>query len=92
MKYIESGIILKAYLIAINLITYGAVALDKWKAIHGKWRIKEKTLIGLAAIGGSVGGLMAMYTFHHKTRHPKFVYGLPFILLVQLVILFLLDK
>lgn len=90
MELIRNNELIRLYLIAINIISFGAYALDKWKAIHGQWRISEKTLMGLAVIGGSVGALMSMYTFHHKTRHTKFVYGIPFIMIVQLVILFTL--
>ena len=61
-------------------ILYG---LDKRKARRGKWRITEKTLIGIAVIGGSVGAIAGMLLFHHKTKHWYFKYGLPAILLIQ---------
>jgi uncharacterized membrane protein YsdA (DUF1294 family) len=61
---------------------------DKQKAIRGQWRIPEKVLIGVAVLGGSVGAIAGMYTFRHKTRHGKFKYGLPLILLVQLYLLY----
>lgn len=59
------------YLIAINLITFFAFGIDKRKAEKGAWRTKESTLLGLAAIGGSVGALLGMNAFRHKTKHKK---------------------
>lgn len=59
---------------------------DKLKAKRGAWRIPEKTLIGVAAAGGSVGTLIGMYLFRHKTRRIKFTLGIPLILIVQLAL------
>ena len=67
-----------------NLITFFQMGLDKRKAVKGKWRIPERVLFGLAILGGSIGAIAGMYTFHHKTRHRSFTIGLPAILLVQL--------
>ena len=61
---------------------------DKRKARRGAWRIPEATLIGTAALGGSIGVLAGMYLVRHKTRHLKFTLGVPFILIVQLVLVF----
>lgn len=72
------------YLILINLIAFLAFGLDKRKAKRNAWRVKEATLIGLAIIGGSVGALLGMKVFHHKTLHKKFTIGIPFILAVQI--------
>ena len=72
------------YLILINLIAFLAFGLDKRKAKRNAWRVKEATLIGLAIIGGSVGALLGMKVFHHKTLHKKFTIGSPFILAVQI--------
>ena len=58
--------------------------IDKRKAIKQRWRIPEATLMGVAAAGGSIGSLCGMYTFRHKTRHPKFTVGIPAILIAQL--------
>jgi uncharacterized membrane protein YsdA (DUF1294 family) len=58
--------------------------IDKQKAKKKKWRIPEATLMSFAAIGGSIGALMGMYTFHHKTLHKKFTLGIPAILLLQI--------
>mgnify|MGYP000658285553 CR=1 FL=1 len=78
------------WLILINIITFVIYALDKYKAIHHAWRIPERTLILLAAIGGSVGALSAMYTVRHKTKHNKFRIGVPVILVIQIIVLYIL--
>ena len=70
-------------LLLIWLIIY---AIDKYKSMHHKWRIRESTLILLAVIGGSVGALLAMYTVRHKTKHNKFRIGVPVILAVQIIV------
>lgn len=59
---------------------------DKLKARRGAWRIPESTLMGVAAIGGSVGALIGMYRFRHKTRHVKFTLGIPLILIAQIAL------
>ena len=59
---------------------------DKLKAKRGAWRIPEATLLGVAAIGGSIGALAGMYTFRHKTRHIKFTLGIPLILIAQIAL------
>jgi len=82
--------ILVYYLVIINLITCGAFAWDKRLARHGARRIAEGTLLLYSLLGGSVGGLLGMYVFRHKTRHFKFKWGLPLILLLQAGLLFYL--
>lgn len=77
---------LKIYLIIINIIAFILYGLDKKKAVEGKWRIPESTLIGVAVIGGSVGAFAGMRFFHHKTQKPKFFLGLPIIFCVQIII------
>ena len=74
------------YLIGINVLTFLAFGLDKWKARRDRWRIPEATLLLLAVLGGSVGALLGMWVFHHKTKHLKFVLGLPLILLAQVAL------
>ena len=76
------------YLIGINILTFLIFGADKWKAKRDKWRIPEDTLIWLAIVGGSVGALLGMYLFRHKTKHRKFQIGIPVILLVQLGLLY----
>lgn len=80
------------YLICINMITIAVYGMDKRNAVHGKWRIRVSTLLGLAAVGGSSGALLAMRLFHHKTRKKKFTIGVPLMLLVQVALLFFLIK
>ena len=60
--------------------------VDKYKARKNRWRIPERTLIGSAFLGGSVGALLGMYTFRHKTRHLKFTLGVPAILIAQIAL------
>lgn len=81
--------IIDVWLIFINIFTFAAYALDKYKAVHHAWRIPERTLILLAVIGGSVGALLAMYTVRHKTKHNKFRIGVPAILIVQIVLAYI---
>ncbi len=75
------------YLIAINVITFIVYGIDKLKAKEHWWRISEATLLLLAVIGGSLGAWAGMYVFHHKTKHKKFKWGVPAILLLQLALL-----
>lgn len=75
--------ILLAYLIIINAAAFILMLADKIKAKRGSWRIPEATLMGIAALGGSVGALAGMYTFRHKTKHIKFTLGIPLILAAQ---------
>ena len=79
------------YLAAINVITFLIYGIDKWKAKKQKWRISESTLLMLAVIGGSVGAWIGMKTWHHKSLHKKFKYGIPFILTLQLALMIYLH-
>lgn len=72
------------YLAVVNVTAFALYGLDKYKAKKGAWRIPEKTLLGIAVIGGSVGALAGMNFFRHKTRHWYFKYGLPAILAIHL--------
>lgn len=74
------------YLAAINAITFIVYGIDKLKARKGMWRIPETTLLMLAAIGGSMGAWLGIKTWHHKTLHKKFRYGVPAILIIQTAI------
>lgn len=78
------------YLIGINVLTFLLYGIDKWRAQRDRWRIPEDTLIWLAIVGGSIGALLGMYLFRHKTRHRKFTIGIPVILAVQLVLAYFL--
>ena len=74
------------YLLLINALALVLMLADKIKAKNNLWRIPERTLMLSAALGGSVGALIGMFLFRHKTRHPKFTVGIPAILVVQLFI------
>lgn len=75
------------YFIIINIISFILMFLDKRRAIKNKWRISENTLMLVSILGGSIGGILGMYTFRHKTKHLKFKVGIPIILIIQLLIL-----
>ena len=77
--------IILPYLLIINVATAVIYGWDKLCAIKHWWRVPEITLLGIAAIGGSIGALMGMRLFHHKTLHLKFKYGVPVILVLQVV-------
>lgn len=77
---------LKLYLVTINAIAFLLMLVDKYKAKKNLWRIPEATLMGVAAIGGSFGALVGMYTVRHKTRHKKFTVGIPALLIIQILI------
>lgn len=77
---------LAVWLIAINLVTFAVYGADKRRARRGAWRIPEKTLFLLPLLGGSVGALLGMRVFRHKTKHWYFVWGVPAILLAQLAL------
>ena len=72
------------YLLLINAAAFMLMLVDKRKARKNRWRIPERTLILSAALGGSIGALLGMYTFRHKTRHLKFTLGIPAILIAQI--------
>ena len=73
------------YIVLINIIAFGAMYWDKKRAIKGKWRIKENTLLLLVLLGGGIGAIAGMYTFRHKTKKMAFVIGYPLILICQII-------
>lgn len=79
------------YLFAVNMLSFVLMGDDKRRAKRGERRIAEKTLFLSAAAGGSIGAIVGMVLFRHKTRHLRFVLGLPVILLIQLTIFLLLS-
>lgn len=72
------------YLIFINVIAFALYGMDKWRAKTRQWRISEKKLILVAVIGGSIGAMIGMTVFHHKTRKWYFKLGIPVILMIQI--------
>lgn len=79
------------YLVIVNVLAFALYGIDKYKAKAGAWRIPEKTLLGIAVLGGSVGAIAGMKTFHHKTKHWYFRYGLPALLAIQLAAVYFLT-
>jgi uncharacterized membrane protein YsdA (DUF1294 family) len=77
--------VISILLLSINVVTFFVYGIDKWKAKKGKWRISEATLLILAIIGGSFGALLGIKVWHHKTMHKKFKYGVPAIIVLQLI-------
>lgn len=82
MQFAVWGVL--AYLVVINIVTFIVFGLDKAKAKNHSWRVPERTLFILAIIGGSIGAIIGMHTFRHKTRKWYFAIGMPVILIVQL--------
>lgn len=74
------------YLAIINLVGFCMMGIDKLKAKRHEWRIPEAALFAVAIFGGSIGSIIGMYTFRHKTKHASFVVGMPVILAVQVLI------
>ena len=72
------------YLALINLLTFVFYGVDKRRAKKGAWRISEKTLLLLPLLGGSIGGILGMQVFRHKTKHWYFQFGVPAVLILQL--------
>ena len=73
-------------LAAVNVASFAAMGIDKAKAKAGAWRVPEATLFLLAVLGGSVGGILGMQLFRHKTKHKTFTVGFPAILVCQLAL------
>ena len=78
--------LLIAYFVIVNIIGFALMGIDKHKAKKRAFRIPEATLFIVAIIGGSIGSILGMHIFRHKTRHWYFVYGMPFILAVQIIL------
>lgn len=74
------------YLLLINAAAFLLMLVDKLKAKKNRWRIPERTLFGSALLGGSVGAILGMYTFRHKTKHLSFTLGMPAILIAQVAL------
>ena len=78
-------IVLVIYFLLVNLLGIISMYSDKQRAKKRAFRIPESTLFAIAIIGGSIGCIAGMYVFRHKTRHWRFVYGMPFILILQIL-------
>ncbi|WP_245712524.1 DUF1294 domain-containing protein [Anaerobacillus alkalilacustris] len=76
-----------AYAFFINIVSFIYMFVDKQKAIKGQWRISERKFFLLAIIGGSVGIMLGMRTFRHKTKHNSFRIGMPVIMIIQIVLM-----
>lgn len=74
------------YLAAVNLAAFALMGLDKRRARRGAWRISEKALFLPAVLGGALGGLLGMRVFRHKTKHWYFRFGMPALLIVQIIL------
>lgn len=77
--------ILFYYVVAINVLGFCLMGIDKWKARKNRWRVPEKTLFLTALFGGSIGAFVGMYVFRHKTKKLRFTIGLPVILVLQIL-------
>ena len=78
--------ILIGYLAMVNVVAFVTYGIDKLKARRNQWRIPESTLLLLAMIGGSIGAWIGLKVWRHKTLHKKFKYGIPLIIVVQIVL------
>ena len=74
------------YLLVINIAAFLMMGIDKRKAVKERWRISEKALFTAAFMGGSIGAMLGMKAFHHKTLHKKFTIGMPAVLILQLAL------
>lgn len=84
--------LLAYYIVFINLLGIILMFLDKRKAVKNRWRISENTLMFTALIGGSLGCLIGMYTFRHKTKHKKFTIGIPVLLIANILCIMMIIK
>ncbi|MCR4587781.1 MAG: DUF1294 domain-containing protein [Lachnospiraceae bacterium] len=80
------------YLAVVNVLGFAFMGLDKWKAVNRAWRIPESALFLIALIGGSIGSILGMHLFRHKTKHWYFVWGMPAILILQILLVFVLFR
>jgi hypothetical protein len=87
LKYLIIG-----FFLIVNLLSYFLVGYDKYKAKRKGWRVAEKNLFAMALIGGAIGIFWGIRIFRHKTKHASFLYGIPFLVLVNLLIYIYLFK
>lgn len=79
------------YFLVMCIITFSLMYIDKHKSIKGEWRIPEATLINLSILGGGIGAYLGMYTFRHKTKHPKFIIGVPITIIFNLISIYFIS-
>jgi uncharacterized membrane protein YsdA (DUF1294 family) len=82
--------IIIGYIVIVNIYGFAIMGIDKKRAIRGAWRIPERSLFLTAIIGGSIGTIIGMHHFRHKTKHWYFKYGMPAILLIQVIVVIVL--
>ena len=80
------------WVVAANIVAFILYGIDKRRAKRHAWRIPEAVLLGIAVVGGSIGAIVSMFLFRHKTKHPAFRIGLPAILIIQIIFAILLIK
>ena len=83
--------VIAIYIVVITLVGFLIMGIDKRRAIKERWRIPERTLFIVAAIGGSLGCIAGMLTFHHKTKKWYFMLGMPLILIIQLLLAYIIG-
>lgn len=88
----KTSYIIIGLIVIINLLGYTSMWVDKKRAIKGKYRISEKSLFAIALLGGSLGSILGMNQFRHKTKHWYFKYGMPLILVIQIIISYMAVK
>jgi len=86
MTGLEVYKIIGMYLLGVNVIGFAMMGIDKWKAKKRAWRIPETTLFIVAIIGGALGSVLGMHLFRHKTKHWYFLYGMPAILVIHIIL------
>lgn len=84
-KYIY--IIFAVYIVVINIIGWVLPIVDKKRAKNNQWRVRESTLFMVSALGGSLAMYLSMKKYRHKTKHKRFMIGIPAIIVAQLVII-----
>lgn len=85
--FMHPEILIWSYLFVINVISFSEMGIDKHLARTGKSRISEEILFFTSLIFGSIGGIVGMWLFRHKTKHRSFVFGLPLLLIIQVILL-----
>lgn len=78
------------YLLLINVVNFTLMCYDKQEAKKHEWRIKEKTFFIISALGGSIGGIIGMRVFHHKTKKWYFMFGFIGILIIQIILIYII--